>query len=784
MSERLHLEEGWFTFILVWAMVLVAGRAIHQADLLPGLEVLTQIGTISVFLGLLLAKSRFSDNTAHLLSLIYGLFFYGYLIGLTLPAELAWSERIADLVTRQADWIDKALGGGTSRDGLIFVMHTAAIFWVVGYMAVWFTFRKQYIWPAILPGGLALLSVTYYYYGPRSMTNYLALYALLALIYIARVHLLNQEKDWQEKGVNYEKEIRFHFLRAGFIAALLLLIVSSLLPTMTASAAVNEALNTTGVSGYWRDFQDNWTRLFSSLRSYGDGANDPFFESLMLGGPRNVSNGLVMDVYTAEELPYAYWQAVVLDTYVNDRWSVTAGASELFFPNEGLFQLPFTQQRQVITQTIVNYRQNSTILYGLPEIAGTDRQMQVAYDLDPDGNVLIHSVQSRFLLKQGDIYHVRSHLSLADAASLRQASTNYPDWVAAKYLQIPPTLTPETIALAERLTAPYDNPFDQAIAVRDYLRQTIRYNDQVDAPPPGIDPIHYTLFVSREGYCNYYATAMAILLRSQGVPARVVTGYASGEYIEEYGVYRVRESNAHAWVEAYFPGYGWIQFEPTAAYSVFDRPEGDTGGSGSDFFRSHTFLTEEEMLESMLPPEDLAALRGEELPGDEDWRAMGLDPGDPLDDQAEGTLAGGVAPWQMAGAALIVGLAIVAAVGANHFNRRVESNVDRSYVRLDSWARWLDVPVAPVHTPYERAELLAEAAPEGRQPIRNLVEQFVLRRFSRRRAADEQFDPLAEWHILRPILLRRSFATLLKRWYKRTLPAQAFIKKRVLSRQG
>ncbi len=108
--------------------------------------------------------------------------------------------------------------------------------------------------------------------------------------------------------------------------------------------------------------------------------------------------------------------------------------------------------------------------------------------------------------------------------------------------------------------------------MRDYLRKNISYNDQIDAPPDGVDPVHYTLFVTQEGYCNYYASAMAIMLRSQGVPSRVVSGYAQGEYDETSQSYRVRANNAHTWVEVYFPQYGWIQFEPTASLPLIDRP--------------------------------------------------------------------------------------------------------------------------------------------------------------------------------------------------------------------
>ncbi len=131
----------------------------------------------------------------------------------------------------------------------------------------------------------------------------------------------------------------------------------------------------------------------------------------------------------------------------------------------------------------------------------------------------------------------------------------------------------------------------------------IVYNDQIDAAPEGVDPVHYTLFDIQEGYCNYYAAAMAVMLRSQGVPTRVVSGYALGEYDEATSSYRVRSSNLHTWVESYFPGYGWIQFEPTASIPVFERPE--SSGAGGDAFATGAGALDLPDRDSLLPEEDL-----------------------------------------------------------------------------------------------------------------------------------------------------------------------------------
>lgn len=760
MPERLKLEEGWTTLFLVWSMIAVTGFAIMATEVTDqGLQVLLPVGTLAVLAGLLLAKSNFPARRAHLYALVYGLAVVAFTVGRTLPGDLPWRLRILDLWQRQIVWMGKAINGGISRDSLIFVLQTAAVFWLLGYTASWYTFRKPRVWRAVLPTGLVLLSVIYYYYGPKPLAIYMGVYALLALLYVARTHLVDREKSWRSGSVFYDRDdILLDFMRASLLVGTVVLLLAGSLPAMGASTEVNEALS--GVDRPWRSFQDSWTRLFSSLRTYGTGTNDTYSDTMVLGGPRSVGNGLIMDVRTSRPLSSVYWQGVIYDTY-NGRggWSNNSDETVMHFPDEGTLDVPFSAARDVITQTVVNYIPNSSTLYGAPEVVGSNRQMVLDVDeIDANGAPpQINWLRSRYVLRQGDSYSVISRVSMADMESLRTAPTDYPGWVLDRYLQLPDTITEETKRLAAELTTPHDNVFDKTIAVRNFLREEIAYNDQIAAPPDDVEPVHYTIFVSQEAYCTYYASSMAVMLRSQGIPARIVNGYARGEYIEEANVYRVRASNAHTWVEVYFPGYGWIQFEPTAAIPVVDRPEQAPSGNPGDPFDLDPNTPE---LEDLLTEEDRLLMAEE---------AMGQFPGaDGVGGQPESAeqqqraiivraLGGGVL------LAVAGGLVFI----ANQFNRKIESDVERSYGRLSSWARWLGVFFRPADTPYERADRLSQAVPEGRGPIRNLTHHYVLRRFSANGDREEAFDPRSEWRVLRPLLLRESLLTRWRRFRKR-----------------
>ena len=132
-------------------------------------------------------------------------------------------------------------------------------------------------------------------------------------------------------------------------------------------------------------------------------------------------------------------------------------------------------------------------------------------------------------------------------------------------------------------------------------------------------------------------------------------------------------------------------------------------------------------------------------------------------DQANRGLLGDVAWWQVAIGAALLFIAGTSLWVANRYNRGVEGDVGRSYLRLGEWARVLGISWRVAQTPYEQADSLVAAVPQGQQPIRNLTRQYVLRLFSPARATEADFDPHQEWRSLRPVLLRQSVVNLLKR---------------------
>jgi protein-glutamine gamma-glutamyltransferase len=165
--------------------------------------------------------------------------------------------------------------------------------------------------------------------------------------------------------------------------------------------------------------------------------------------------------------------------------------------------------------------------------------------------------------RQITAYEVISNVAEPPPGQLRRASSGYSRRIQDVFLQLP-ELDPRVPQLAQQVTASAPTPYDKARAVERYLSTNFAYTLQLPSPVPD-DPIAYFLFTRKQGHCEYFASAMAVMLRSIGIPARIVNGFRTGEYNDVTGSYIIRARDAHSWVEAYFPGSGWVSFDPTPA---------------------------------------------------------------------------------------------------------------------------------------------------------------------------------------------------------------------------
>jgi transglutaminase-like putative cysteine protease len=293
----------------------------------------------------------------------------------------------------------------------------------------------------------------------------------------------------------------------------------------------------------------------------------------LIGNVPDQSPAIVMWVQTSDPAPYPpdvadriraapppqhYWRTGIFTTYNGSGWEALDFSAEA--ETTGPEIQPRGRYRLLQRFDILAPHGNNLFAANLPITVTAGAQVQ--FSQMGDSAIVTGTVSN---------YQVLSWVSYASASQLNSAGTDYPPEIASTYLQLPATLPQRVRALADRITAAAATPYDKAQLVQEYLRSNLTYTLRVPPPPAGQDAVDYFLFEAPGGYCSYYASAMAVMLRAEGVPARVVTGYAMGTYDFQRAAYSVPGASAHAWVEVYFPTYGWVEFEPTASLSEFDR---------------------------------------------------------------------------------------------------------------------------------------------------------------------------------------------------------------------
>src|SRR5690606_13185861 len=318
-----------------------------------------------------------------------------------------------------------------------------------------------------------------------------------------------------------------------------------------------------------------WNRLFTSIETQGPTTADYYGgDSLELGGAIRLGDQVVFLASAPNNRRY-YWRSRVFDNYDSGRWSSAAGIrlTDPEPPLDIVQDTLSTTARVPVQQQFTMGLSASRLVYAAPQPLRIDLATRSDLSYATDQSMIMSVIRPMRVLYEGETYTATSMMSNATADQLRQAGTDYPQWVRDTYSPYFPSVSGRTIQLARQIVedAGATTPYDQAKAIETWLRTNISYNEVIPQPPAGVDPVASVLFDSREGSCNYYDSAMVAKLRSIGVTARMAAGFAQGDWDEAERAFVVRERDAHTWVEVYFPGYGCIEFEPTSAQAPLNR---------------------------------------------------------------------------------------------------------------------------------------------------------------------------------------------------------------------
>jgi transglutaminase-like putative cysteine protease len=563
----------WISLLILVAMFVASGLSVLAADWTDHLSVVLVVGLLAVLAGAMLGHSRFPPRLAAAFAVVYGLFAVGTQVGGTLDRALSWSEKVADLLGRLGVAATAVVRGNAGIDPLMFVLFISVISWVFGVIAGWAVFRHGGLWASVLPTGVAMLVNAYFYAGKANLGRGLAIFVLITLLLAARLELKRREQVWRSRWSQVSSDVAYHVGRTGAIAAFVLVILAWGGPAFAQSKTAADLWTSAGKP--WTGLKQRLGKALDSLRRENAVVYDVYSDTLALGAGSTLPNTVVLQVTLAQPpspTTRLYWQSRKYEVYDQGRWEMGPGQELKLSPEANELPLVVYAQRDPIEGWFQPALPAIRVLPVPGQTVWVNRSVTADVRTTGQGVVDIVKLSAEDVVRAGETYHLWGWVTDPTVDALRGAGESYPSWVVPEALQLPASVTDRTRDLAASITAGMDNPYDKAQAVTEWLRDNIQYQRETIAPPPGQDPIDWFLFDYRIGYCNYYASAEVIMLRSLGVPARLAVGYASGEATSEDS-FQVRADDAHAWPEVFFPTIGWVQFEPTSSQPPLIRPQ-------------------------------------------------------------------------------------------------------------------------------------------------------------------------------------------------------------------
>jgi transglutaminase-like putative cysteine protease len=607
------------------AACLLAGAAVilqinfSEAKWVPDSATLTQAAGWGMVFGAALAASRFRGRWAALYHLCMALLLTGLWIGRILPPfdqilgqpildtlDLA-NIRLFTFIDRASSWAGALAAGKPVQDNGLFQLIIGLLLWAVCAWLAWAVIRQRHALEGLLPVGLVIGVNTY-----LSSQSVDALWLLLfcAILLAPRTALVALHRSWERRGVDYPDDLGLAWTGAALGLGLVILFAARLAPFVGSPEgwkALGDAFRQAQ-----KQMETTTSRLFSDVAPPPVHPEDknatespaPFAitpQMGLIGQAPGQSDEIIMWVRTSDPPPppsepdipqgaipagpIHYWRAQVFGRYTGTGWEGLVsnpvppeGQAELPAPPPGSETLPSGQKppgiagRYLLNQSFDVPARHGQELFAASQPAAVSGGVNLRY-AGSEGTPLVFGDSTSAQ------YQVQSWVPQVTDVLLRAAPSSYPAEITSSYLQLPSSLPQRVRDLARRVAGDAATPYDKAVRIQDYLRKSYPYDLRVAPPPAGQDAVDYFLFDASGGFCSYYSTAMAVMLRSLGVPARVASGYNMGGYDYTKGAYRVTPSNAHAWPEVYFPGTGWVEFEPTAAVNRigYETPAGQSG---------------------------------------------------------------------------------------------------------------------------------------------------------------------------------------------------------------
>jgi transglutaminase-like putative cysteine protease len=703
--RKLRFRGGWFALPIYLLMMSVYPLSLQQADWVVTQEHFTWLVFSAIVLAIIVGNGTMATRRAMIVGGLVGT------IAIVLSTAFAsdegpFRERVVHLAVNVNNWITQVLAGEAATDPTVFVLFLGSTVWTSAYVGTFALSRSLRPWDAILFMGFCLVVNV-----SMALTNLIAdlvVFSLSALVLLVRLHIVALQERWTRNNIVPSGEMDWRLLRGGMTWTMVLVIMALVTPRVGAAEVLNRAYSVFETP--YRSVEAEWQRFFAGVSGPSRLRGVSFTDAIRLGQSPNLADRVVMTVDAAQG---RFWRAIAYDFYTGNGWRTTE-TDKIDKIN------PTVLGREKFDATFEMVVPQQNLLFAANEPVRVSIPYQFQTGADKTYSSALRAVRSG---QASEKYTVTSYVSVADKAALRRASSTYPDYIKQKYLQLPSTLPQRVRDLAHKVAGEQADPYDKAETIESFLRTTYRYAPTVRAPPAGRDPVDFFLFDLKEDFCEYFASSMVVMLREMGVPSRVVEGYTAGTLDPATGKFVVKELDAHAWVEVYFPLYGWVEFEPTPSQAPIFRVDSEAIGGGSPGGGEEN-------------PDGAGAIDR----GDRDLQA------DNAPEEGQGFGSGVVQAVQNFDprpvAALFGALMLLLLLAFARFQLRFrgQPSVDSAWGKARLLASYAGYPVDPSQTTYEYATMLGEAVPDAKSPIQDIAEARVHDRYTPAGATDEDVE--------------------------------------------
>jgi hypothetical protein len=760
--------------VFVVLLIICLGNSTIAAQWVPGSGGLTNLALVAALVMGALALVR---RVPWAVALVVGLLLAPLAAYVSAHGTLARTHPgdPSDPAGILAVWAGRIASGDAANDTSFYLYLLSLLFWVVGGWLSWASLRWRQPLLGLIPGAAAFATNVLNF--PTDQNGYVVAFLVLTLGVLLWTSYLRQLDSANRRRVRLSGDARWDFWESGVVVMAAVIALGLIVPPLsTADRTVD--IENGGFRG-WAELQQRLNHPVAFGSGSTSGTSTGFANLARLAGPIQKTSGIVFTY----QITGSYGGPRYFRGYNLDSTSSGPGGAAWRYTGSGAVNVPVT--KGAAAPYAETYQQVASGSFKMQMLKPPDRSTDVLFypgtllkvdrnataqnyrgGQPPAGLVPPERLDTLDRLSGpgpnggSGSYTVTVEYSTATEEQLRAAPADYPTWLdpyrnfAGAYRTAADAATPPPISgvtyrskdvlqqiqtLARQVTAGHnDNVYDEATAIETYLRANYQYTLQPTEPPQGADPLAYFLFKSKEGYCEYFASAMGDMLRSLGIPTRLVNGYGPGTYDEKLGKYVVKESDAHTWVEVYFAGYGWIPFEPTPDGTYFPIPRGSVGATCA--------------------PDAEVCTSGESAGGGTGEVNPRPDKGDLLAGDAGlggSTVGRSPVPGGFPVIALGVLLALVALWLAlsRYLRPRTVSGVWKRTSLLSGLA---GVRAQTGETPLEFGARLAREMPEAAKPARELAERFAMAAYGPRDlAASSRTGVMTAWEELRPMLLRR-----------------------------